>query len=221
MTILEIEGVQIQLFGEESRETVPVFYLPVLEEDEGRMVWEGLDAPCVLACVKCGDWNRELSPWRADRLFVQGEDFGGGGEAFLALLTEALLPGVEERLSFQVTERGLAGYSLAGLFAVYAMYRTDCFQMIGSMSGSLWFDGFVEYAIGRQPASERISLYLSLGSREHRSKNPRMRSVRECTERLARHWGERFHVIMETNPGGHFDQPQMRMAKGIRKLLQA
>lgn len=67
MTILEIEGVQIQLFGEESRETVPVFYLPVLEEDEGRMVWEGLDAPCVLACVKCGDWNRELSPWRADR----------------------------------------------------------------------------------------------------------------------------------------------------------
>lgn len=128
---------------------------------------------------------------------------------------------MEERLSFQVTERGLAGYSLAGLFAVYAMYRTDCFQMIGSMSGSLWFDGFVEYAIGRQPASERISLYLSLGSREHRSKNPRMRSVRECTERLARHWGERFHVIMETNPGGHFDQPQMRVAKGIRKLLQA
>lgn len=93
--------------------------------------------------------------------------------------------------------------------------------MIGSMSGSLWFDGFVEYAIGRQPASERISLYLSLGSREHRSKNPRMRSVRECTERLARHWGERFPVIMETNPGGHFDQPQMRVAKGIGKLLQA
>lgn len=32
---------------------------------------------------------------------------------------------------------------------------------------------------------------------------------------------ERFSVIMETNTGGHFDQPQMRVAKGIRKLLQA
>ena len=67
--------------------------------------------------------------------------------------------------------------------------------------------------------AENPLIYISLGSREHKVRNVRMASVKVCTERLAAHWGKFCPVICESNPGGHFDDPEGRVVRGISRLL--
>ncbi|MDY2610537.1 MAG: alpha/beta hydrolase-fold protein [Oscillospiraceae bacterium] len=62
----------------------------------------------------------------------------------MRLLTEKLIPAAEKEINEVPRWRGIAGYSLAGLFALYAIYQTDLFSRVGSMSGSLGFPGIKE-----------------------------------------------------------------------------
>lgn len=166
------------------------------------------------------DWNGDLSPWQAPAVFRRGEAFAGRGADYLSFLCKKVIPQTEERLGLDVKERGLLGYSLAGLFAVYAMYETTLFQSIASVSGSLWYDGFLDYIKEKEPAGKVQKVYLSLGSRERYVKNERMARVEECTA-LAK---ERFlelgiSCVFEKNAGNHFYQMEERMEKALRFLL--
>lgn len=40
----------------------------------------------------------------------------------------------------------LGGYSLAGLFSLWAAYQTNLFAGIAAASPSVWFPGFLDYA---------------------------------------------------------------------------
>ena len=71
----------------------------------------------------------------------------GGADEYLKVLLEEILPGVLSRISGSPVFLGIAGYSHAGLFALYSMYHTDRFDRVASMSGSLWFPDFKEYRI--------------------------------------------------------------------------
>lgn len=52
--------------------------------------------------------------------------------------------------------RGIAGYSLTGLFALYyAIYQTDLFSRVGSISGTLWFPGMKEYIFSMSQSAGR------------------------------------------------------------------
>ena len=144
----------------------------------------------------CADYSDRLltgtgisRPWPAPKVFSRGEDFQGQAEAFLEVLTRELLPEAEAFLGFMVADRGILGYSMAGLFAVYAMYQTPLFRRVGSVSGSLWFDGWVEYA-KTHPVQGRPCIYLSVGMQERNARNPRMAAVQKCTEELAE-WVEK------------------------------
>ena len=109
-----------------------------------------------------------------------------------------------------------------GLFALYSLYRCDVFSRAASISGSLWFPGFLEYAETQEMERRPDRLYLSLGDREDRSRNPILRTVREHTEQLASHLEQKgLRVTWELNPGNHFMEPELRTAKGIRALLEA
>ena len=89
---------------------------------------EAANTACV--CISGEDWNRDLTPWPAEGVFKRGENFGGKADAYLALLTETIIPRTEEALALIPRFRALAGVSLAGLFSVYAAYRTDLFSRI-------------------------------------------------------------------------------------------
>ena len=78
------------------------------------------DAPAFVT-VETADWNGDFSPWYAAKVFRRGEDFSGGADAFLALLTGEIVPQAEAKLGFTPEIRCLAGYSLAGLCALYAL----------------------------------------------------------------------------------------------------
>lgn len=213
------EKCEIYLWGEEIKEPVPVIWCHIFFREEGEKIWQQITRPCVLAGVSGRDWNGDFSPWKAEKAFAKSTDFTGGAGEYLRYFEQELLPRAEQNLTFEVKDRGIVGYSMAGLFAVYAMYHSDKFNRIGTMSGSLWFDGWVDYAMSHSMKAENPLIYISLGSREHKVRNVRMASVKVCTERLAAHWGKFCPVICESNPGGHFDDPEGRVARGISRLL--
>lgn len=118
-------------------------------------------------------------------------------------------------------KRGIAGYSLGGLFAVYCFYRTDFFQLLGSMSGSLWFDKFKKFMAERRLKTVPEKAYFSLGDAEPLVKNQRMAAVGECTETAVRVFTEKgARTVFEWNEGGHFNSIQERVAKGLRWLAE-
>ena len=156
------------------------------------------------------DWNAALSPWPAPRAFRGGADFAGRADDFLQELTGRIIPAVE---TVPAGRRILAGYSLGGLFAVYAALNTDMFHRVASVSGSMWYDGFCDYALVRPCLAEKVC--MSLGDREKNTRNQRMAAVESCSLRIARHLG----CALEMNPGGHFQDELPRMAKAVAALM--
>jgi predicted alpha/beta superfamily hydrolase len=198
----------------------PIVYLNTFDPQEGDAVWALLAGDdLALACITAADWNGDLSPWPAPRAFAKGEDFTGGAGRYIKLLAEAIVPEIEARLILHPARRYLAGYSLAGLFALYALTKTTLFDGVGSISGSLWYEGFMDYIKAGMPQQQHRKVYLSLGDREAAAKNPRMAQVLDCTHRaeaILRKNG--FAAVFELNPGNHYADVPARVAKGIRWL---
>lgn len=173
----------------------------------------------LLIPLSCKDWNRDLSPWPARKAFAKGEDFSGGADGFLKTLTEEQIPKIEADLPDPVSRRFLAGYSLAGLFSLYAATKTGLFNGVASVSGSLWFDGFCDYLREHPTQPEVRRVYLSVGEREKNAREPRMKTVEDCTLRIEALLKDRgLETVFERNPGGHFTEPEQRLARGIRWL---
>ncbi|MBO5209099.1 MAG: alpha/beta hydrolase [Lachnospiraceae bacterium] len=189
--------------------------------EEAAKVWELSTKDFALIAIEGINWNRDLSPWYHEKVFAGGEDFEGKADEYLHLLTNSLLPKIEEACGIVPKQRYLTGYSLGGLFAVYAMYHTSIFEGIGSISGSLWYDGFCTYVENHTIMCNPGKIYFSLGDKEAASARGSMRTVLSCTEKIAekfRHDG--IKTIFEMNPGNHFNEVPMRIWKGIRWLLQ-
>lgn len=203
----------------EDGESSGVVYIP-LSREEAESIWALLPSPRpVLAAIEGVDWNRQLSPWPAPKAFGKGEDFAGEAEGFLEELAGPILRETEERLKAPAAFRGIAGYSLAGLFALWALGETDCFSRAASLSGSLWYDGFLEHLGAHPPIKAPERLFLSLGDREKRTKNLRMAQVETCTLQAAGLYSSMgVPVRFEQNPGGHFQDVSQRIARGIAAL---
>ena len=67
------------------------------------------------------DWNDHLSPWPAEKVFRKGTDFSGHADSFLKDQVEPVLLEAQKDYS----QIFLCGYSLAGLFALYASARIE------------------------------------------------------------------------------------------------
>ena len=207
----------------EHTEGAPVIYLPVVMGD-GSEVYDRcreLDCPpFTLVAIGGLDWNCELSPWACDGTVRDAEPFGGQAAGFLDELLNQIIPQVESSLPQPPTWRGIAGYSLAGLFSLWALWQTNAFDRAASASGSLWFPGFIDYAHGYAMAVTRDAVYLSLGKKEAKTPNRMMRHVLDDTRAMEKLLGERgIPTTLELNPGNHFAQTDLRMARGIHWIL--
>ena len=202
----------------------PIIYLNTYS-DEGGQVFEAATAagcpPFTLVSISGLDWNREMSPWNSPAAFKSGEPFAGGADSYLRLLAGEILPEAEKGLAGVPAWRGIAGYSLAGLFALYAVYRTNVFSRVGSMSGSMWFPGFKEYVFAHEPERWPDCIYFSLGDREARTRNPILRTVRWDTEEIMAFYQRRgIDTAFQLNPGSHFVHGIERTVAGIRWMLE-
>lgn len=203
---------------------LPIVYLPVFEGD-GADIWTAcreLKCPAfTLVTISGLDWNRELSPWPCDAITATSEPFAGRAEDFLDELTHKIIPSVEASFSAPPRLRTIAGYSLAGLFALWACCQTDLFNRAASVSGSLWFPGFAEYLDENLPQDALDVAYLSLGKKEHKTPNRMMREVLTDTKRCEQILQDRgAKTLFEHNPGNHFSEPVLRSARGIAWMLE-
>ena len=99
-----------------------------------------------LLCINNLNWQKDMCPWDSPALIKNEKDFIGGADEYLFLLEKEIIPRAVEILGEEPTYYALAGYSLAGLFALYAGYRSSLFSRIASVSGSLWYPDFVSFA---------------------------------------------------------------------------
>lgn len=165
-------------------------------------------------------WNQELSPWTVETVVSKDDNFSGGAPSWLPLLTGEVVPQVEQLLDAPPSWRCLAGYSLAGLFAVWAAHQCDLFTRILSASGSMWYPDWLEYVRQHEPAVALKGVYLSVGDKESTSRNAVLQTVGENTQALAELMAQRgVNVKFELNPGNHFKNPPLRVAKGIKWLM--
>jgi len=202
-----------------------IVYLNVFEGD-GADVWEEcrkLHVPPMNLVVFSGlSWDEQLSPWAAEPVF-KGDNFTGGADEYLRWMEEAIhkIEKNELKIDGKPEWRGLAGYSLAGLFAVFAAYQTELFNGIASASGSFWFPEFTEFIKYTEPKSPLKCAYFSLGSKESKVRNPVMSTVLNKTKEAERILAAKgIQTIFEENPGNHFNDSALRTAKGIKWMLE-
>lgn len=202
---------------------VPIIYLNSFFR-EGQEVYEAIQTtgcpPFTLVAISDLDWNHDMVPWDSPPAFKNADPCTGGADDYLRLLTEEIIPTAEKELAGVPRWRGIAGYSLAGLFALYAIYQTDLFSRVGSMSGSLWFPGMKEYIFSHEPKHWPDCMYFSLGDKESKIRNPVLRSVRQNTEEIhAFYRGKGIDTVFQLNPGNHYNQAVERTAAGLCWLL--
>ena len=196
---------------------------------DGVGVWEELskmvdaagycDSGINLLVVNGLDWNCDMTPWPCQPLYKSGEPFGGGADEYLEVLVSEIIPCAKAHICGEPSKTCIAGYSLAGLFALYAAYRCDAFDRAASMSGSLWFPGFMEFAKEHDMKKAPEKIYLSLGDKEAKTRNLLMQKVQENTEALAEYYVRQgIDVDFEMNPGNHFRDVDLRCAKGIAAI---
>lgn len=199
--------------------TAPCVYVNSYGDNGGELfkTLAGLGCPdCSLVVVSALDWNRELSPWQAPSPWKNEESFSGGADEYLDLLAGKIIVLAESRAGIKPVWRAVAGYSLAGLFALYSLFKTDAFTRAVSASGSLWFPGFLDFVKSHDFKGKPDALYLSLGDKECKTKNAEMQTVRQNTDMLAGYFSSRgITTKFEMNPGNHFTESILRTAKGI------
>ena len=128
-----------------------------------------------LVCIGVDLWEENFSPWCAPRVFAKGPNFGDGAQKTLDTLINQVIPWAESELTDPPAYRMLVGYSLAGLFSLWAGVSQQVarvcqpddalsqpgpssqpgaphvdasvatFQRIGAVSGSFWFPGLLDY----------------------------------------------------------------------------
>lgn len=174
-------------------------------ESEVREIQKLTEVDFCLIAIKVQNWNLDLSPWKAPAVFGK-EGFGGGAEKTL----EEVLKYCSDRDKTYI----IGGYSLAGLFALWAAYQTDVFAAVAAASPSIWFPGFVDFMKENEIHSKAV--YLSLGDKEERARNPVMASVGTCIREASDILKEKgIKTILEWNQGNHFKDADLRTAKAF------
>ena len=178
-------------------------------ENEAALIRELSGNDFHLIAVKVDDWNHDLSPWKAPAVFGN-ESFGDDAES---TLSEVL-----KLLSDMSKTYYIGGYSLAGLFALWAVHQTDLFAGAAAASPSIWFPGFLDYM--KEHEIKTRSIYLSLGDREEKTRNPVMAQVGSCIRSAHTLLEERgLRCTLEWNKGNHFKDPDLRTAKAFAWVM--
>ena len=168
-----------------------------------------------IAIIEDVNWNDDLTPWPAAGVFKKAKPFGGKAASFLEKLTHEIIPETEKELDIEDAERVLLGVSLSGLFAVWSAFNTDAFANIVSISGSLWYDGFVEWMEEQTPSPQLKKVCMLLGEKEKNSKEKRMATVEERTLAVANIMKakSRAAVSFELVEGTHFSPIMPRLER--------
>ena len=188
-------------------------------DNEISAIAQGSAHSFLFAAVPVKNWNDELSPWKSPAVWGK-QGFGGKAGDTLRFLTERGIPTLKQQFALPENVRIiLGGYSLAGLFALWASTQTALFSGVAAASPSVWFPGWMEFEQQHPIQAQRI--YLSLGDKEERTKNIVMAAVGDNIRTLHSRLAERgIDCTLEWNNGGHFKDAGLRTARAFRWVME-
>ena len=182
-------------------------------DSEMDMISEATDTSFVMAASAIGDWEVDLTPWH-DPAVSKRQAVGEHAGETLRYVTDEMIPYLHQE--YGKLPIVLGGYSLGGLFSLWAGSESDCFTAIAAMSPSVWIAGWQDYA--RQHPVKSPYVYLSLGDREEHTCNKAIaqvgNNIRWEHEHLKQALGE-DNTTLEWNAGNHFVDGASRTAKGF------
>ncbi len=204
------------------KKDAPLVYIPVYEghgEDIFQELAKKSHGALNLIVIADINWALDMAPFYMEAPNANSSPCLGGAEQFLQALTQEIIPSIEKDFALCPPYRVLCGYSLAGLFSLYAMYRTQLFTRIGSFSGSLWMPNFKDF-YKHDPSLVQVDrIYLSLGDQEKKSSHPLLKTIEDKTiDCLNYYRGLGINCAFELNNGGHEHNVAWRCARGIMAL---
>jgi len=143
---------------------------PAIDQLE-RWFAEGQLPELILVGVEPKERHNEYTPWYSQALSSQRphDDFHGRGSEYLSFLAERCKPYIDSkyRTKPEPEHTGIIGFSLGGLISMYAAHvRPEVFRKIGSMSGSYWYEGMVDYIKEKRLYHSGLRIYMDVGSEE-------------------------------------------------------
>ena len=184
---------------------------PSLEREVSLIAGGG--RPWAMAFFDVFDWATDLTPW-PDPKIDRNPEVGRHAEETLAFVTNTLLPALTDRIG--PVPVILGGYSLGGLFALWASMHTDRFAAVAAASPSLWIRDWLPYAQGHPVLASAV--YLSLGDREEHVRNTAIARVGDCVREqyalLQSQLGESA-CTLRWESGGHFSDNDARLARAF------
>ena len=190
---------------------------PSLEEELSAIA-AGTGVSFAMTLLEVDDWDVDLMPW-PDRKISRDERAGKSAEATLQFVIDKILP------QYPDIPVIIGGYSLAGLFALWASTKTDRFAGVAAASPSLWIAGWDEYAEGHPSLAKEV--YLSLGDREEISRNS---AIARVGERVRAQYGllenqlGAEHCTLVWEEGNHFTDNAGRLSRAfiwtVRRISQ-
>ncbi|MCC8176500.1 MAG: hypothetical protein LUC85_02715 [Bacteroidales bacterium] len=179
---------------------------------------------CSMAVVSGMDWDNDLTPWPAPAVPKGTEPFQGRAPEFLKEMVQTVVPQVEASMQLMPSRRALCGISLSGLFSTWAYVQTDLFHDLGSISGSFWYQDFVQWLEGEasqetSQANPERRCYFSLGNKEGGATgNATFADIQAQTRRVVEIFRQMgYTASFEQTLGNHYVDPEPR----IRALLKA
>ena len=199
-----------------------------------------------VVAIPIANWNDALTPWPAPGFYEDEPWFGGHGDETLKNLLNHTIPKIEAELGMCRTtaqpalhndnagsiRRAICGYSLGGLFALYAFVNDARFDACASISGSLWYQGWMDHL--RETTEKLVSsgsvdpdrpgkqdryAFLSVGTKECKSGLPLFRCVEDnmhASADLLRAVGCRVDAIV--GPGNHMQHIPERFEAALAEL---
>ena len=218
-----VEGKHVYLYGD--RDVAAPLVIINTFQGNGSSVYSALhsmtDKKVNFAVISDINWDDEMSPWECPPLSKNDSPCTGGADKYIKKLTDSIIPAIKEELAAEPEYIAIAGYSLAGLFAIYSLYKTDIFSRAVSASGSIWFPDFVEYTNKNDFVRKPDRVYFSLGDKEARTRNSLLSTVEDKTKETYVHYkNSGIDTAFELNPGNHFKDADIRLAKGIAWILK-
>ena len=172
--------------------------------------------PFLLVTIELEDWTIDLMPWW-DGNISRDPEAGKHGQETLDFILNDLLPELESR--YGALPVLLGGYSLGGLFALWASCQTDRFRAVAAASPSVWIHGWLPFAKKHVPMADAI--YLSLGDREEHVKNQAIARVGDNLRayyELLQAQSRRCTLVWEE--GNHFNDNAGRLARAFAWCLK-
>lgn len=169
---------------------------------------------CTTIVVITGmDWQNAFSPWPARGVPAGSPDFRGESSGFLNMLRHSVIPSIKSALGCRTNpERTLVGVSMSGLFALWQWIICDTFTNIASLSGSFWYEGFMDW-FNTHPISHKSgTAFFLLGNQEAKSSIREFQSVGVNTATIIDLLKkEGVKVMFQSVPGNHYSNPVPRL----------